>query len=60
MWDELPQALMRSNVTAQAEGVSVLLYVPNYFFNINQGFQVSPGNNAVAEEKDANNSQPPN
>lgn len=51
---------MRSNVTAQAEGVSVLLYVPNYFFNINQGFQVSPGNNAVAEEKDANNSQPPN
>lgn len=56
MWDELPQALMRSNITAQTAQVSALLYVPEYFININQGFLLSPGNNAVAEKKDANNS----
>lgn len=57
MWDDLPQALMRSNITAQVAEGSVLLHVPNYFINMNQGFQSSAGNNAVAGKKDANNSQ---
>lgn len=47
---------MRSNITAQAAEVSALLHVPKYFININQGFLLSLGNNAVAEKKDANNS----
>lgn len=47
---------MRSNITAQAAEVSALLHVSKYFININQGFLLSPGTNAVAEKKDANNS----
>lgn len=47
---------MRSNITAQAAEVSALLHVPKYFININQGFLLSPGNNAVAGKKDANKS----
>lgn len=47
---------MRSNITAQAAEVSALLHVPNYFININQGFQLSPGNNVVTGKKDANSS----